>query len=796
LKKSVKKLIVSVLAVSVLVSNISMDAFAASKKGKVEDSGNGYYIVTQKGGETLTYSKNSGIILLKKDGYIFKDLNKNKKLDKYEDWRLDSKTRAQNLADLMVKDGRKGIKSIAGLMLYSSHTAINSDNFAESTAEGTTQDGSTTLNAVKNNKIRHVLVTTIKDADTAAKWNNSLQAYCESVDYGIPSNNSSDPRHEAKNLSAVQYTVGNAGAISLWPSSLGMAATFSPELVKKFGKIAAAEYRAFGISTALSPQIDLATEPRWSRVSGTFGENSKMSANMAQAYIDGFQTTKGSKTGWGNKSVNCMVKHWPSGGPEEGGRDAHYGFGKYAVYPGDNFQEHLVPFTQGAFNLEDGTTKAAAVMPYYTISNGIDKKNDENVGNGFSDYIINDLLREKYNYDGVVCTDWMITADADNDGVFQGKCWGVENLTVVERHYKALMAGIDQFGGNNIIGPVMGAYDMMVKKQGKTFADKRFSDSARRLLINIFNTGLFENSYLAPDNSAKLVGNSNYMKAGYEAQIKSAVMLKNKYNIIKKYDKNAEKLMVYVPEYTTISTDYFSGKTTKSTAKTVSVDALSKYCNITDDPSKADIAIVGMSSPSSGSGYSLKDKEEGGNGYFPISLQYRKYTATTARKNAVASDSGAEFIDSETGKIVYTDTVDNRSYLGKSVTATNENMLDMLEATKKSMGNKPVIVYMKESNPMVWSEVEPLADAIVVGFGIQDQAAVDVIMGVYEPSGLLPMQQPASMNTVELQNEDVGQDMDCYIDKTGNTYDFGFGLNWSGRIADERTIKYCNATSK
>ena len=182
---------------------------------------------------------------------------------------------------------------------------------------------------------------------------------------------------------------------------------------------------------------------------------------MARAYVDGFQTSSSQAQrydGWGYESVNAMVKHWPGGGTGEGGRDAHYGYGKYGVYPGDAFNTHLIPFTEGAFDLEGGTGMASAVMPYYTISYKQDTKNGENVANAYSSFIINDLLREKYGYEGVVCTDWSTTEDYTSiDVFFTGKPWGVEDLSVAERHYKVLMAGVDQFGGNNEVGPVIGS---------------------------------------------------------------------------------------------------------------------------------------------------------------------------------------------------------------------------------------------------------------------------------------------------------------------------------------------------
>lgn len=785
----------TVMAAAMLASAISPAAFAEeSQKYTVTETAYGYNLVEQEDGKTLSYSPESGVTLLEDDGYAFKDLNQNGELDAYEDWRLSTADRAKNLADLMVADGRDGIESIAGLMLYSAHTKVSSETVSgtEIDSRARTQDGSTTMDAITTNKLRHVLVTSIASPEIGAKWSNNLQSIVEGMDYGIPCNNSSDPRHAASADASVQYVAGESGTISQWPGTLGLAATYDPDIVKDFGNTVAVEYRALGIGTALSPQIDLASEPRWSRVNGTFGENTDLTVDLSRAVVDGYQSTydaDGNDTGWGDESIVAMIKHWPSGGPEEGGRDAHYGFGKYAVYPGNDFSEQIRNFTEGALSLDGETGMAAAVMPYYTISYDQDP-NGENVGNGFSNYMINELLRGEYNFDGVACTDWMITADADDDAVFQGKCWGVEDITVAERIYKCLMAGMDQFGGNNTIEPVMEAYDMMVEEQGQEFADSRFEESAIRLLTNIFNLGLFENPYLDVEETKSIVGSADLMEAGYNAQLKSVVMLKNENNIISAYDESAEKKTVYVPTYTTTTTDDTTKVVTSVTSPSVGVQFLSQYFNVTDNPDEADFAIVGMSSPDSGSGYSTDDLAAGGNGYLPISLQYREYTADTARETAIANDPGKQFIDSETGEMVYTDEVENRSYKGKSVTTKNEYMLDTLEETKKAMGDKPVIVYMRENKPVVWSEVEPLADAIIVGYSISDQAAVDIIAGVAEPSGLLPMQQPANMETVEAQNEDTPMDMECYVDASGNTYDIAFGMNWSGVIDDERVATY------
>lgn len=748
------------------------------------DRGSGFirYVKNQKG-PTLGYSLESGVKILTKDGCFFKDLNKNGKLDKYEDWRLSPDERAKDLAS------RLSIEQIAGLMLYSRHQAIpaaggwfggtyGGKSFAESGAapwDLTDQQ----IEFLTRDNVRHVLVTMVETPEVAARWNNNLQALVEGLDFGIPANNSSDPRHGAD--SKAEYNAGAGGDISQWPEPIGLAATFDPELVEEFGDVASREYRALGITTALSPQVDIATDPRWSRVKGTFGEDPKLSADMARAYIDGFQTSHGESEisgGWGYDSVNTMVKHWPGGGSGESGRDAHFGYGKYAVYPGDSFQTHLIPFIKGAFDLHGKTGKASAVMPYYTISFNQDTKNGENVGNAYSSYIIDDLLRKEYGYDGVICTDWGITDDEGSDITMlqgSGRCWGVEeDYTVDQRHYKIIMAGVDQFGGNNEITPILDAYQIGVERHGEAFMRRRFEESAVRLLVNMFRVGLFENPYLDVEKSVETVGNPEFMEKGYEAQLKSLVLVKNKGNVL----PLTRGITVYIPKrYIAPGKDWFGRPTPESYDYPVNMDIVRKYFNVTENPEEADVGLVFVESPKPGIGYCKEDVAAGGNGYIPMTLQYGTYKATEARVVSIAGDPREK-------------DVLNRSYRDKTVTASNTSDLDMIRKTVAEMKGKPVIVSILMSNPMVFHEFEREVDGIVVNFGVQDQAILDCLSGEIEPSGLLPMQMPADMKTVEEQYEDVPRDMRCHVDAEGNVYDFAFGLNWKGVISDARTKKY------
>lgn len=755
-------------------------AFLISTVAKAQD----FTVIKNTKGATLGYSTASGVKILTVNGKKFKDLNKNGKLDKYEDWRLSADERAKDLASQL------SVEEIAGLMLYSKHQALPADVsgyragtyngklFPEANAKAS--DLTDQQKAfLKEDNLRHVLLTKVQSPEVAAVWNNHIQSFVEGIGFGIPANNSTDPRHTANVTS--EFNAGAGGEISMWPDGLGMASTFDPKIVEQFGQIAAKEYRALGIATALSPQIDLGTEPRWYRISMTFGESPALTRDMGRAYIDGFQTSYGKdeiKDGWGFNSVNAMVKHWPSGGAEEGGRDGHWAYGKFAVYPGNNLQTHIDPFVNGTFKLKGKTSKASAVMPYYTITFDQDKKYNENVANGYSKYIITDLLRDKYGYDGVVCTDWLVTGDeGKTPDLFAGKPWGVENLSITERHYKALIAGVDQFGGNNDKKPVLEAYQMGVKEFGEKFMRARFERSAVRLLKNIFRVGLFENPYLNVAETKAIVGNSAFMKAGYEAQLKSVVLLKNKQNIL----PLKEKKTVYIPKiYMAPTKDWWGNYAPAKLDYPVNLELVKKYYNVTDEPAKADLAIVFVTSPQSAEGgYDINDRKAGSNGYVPISLQYGTYTATEARARSIAA--GDQVIDP---------TITDRTYKGKRVTASNTMDLRTILDTKEMMKGKPVIVSVTATKPMIFNEFEKQVDGIVLNFGVSTQAVLDIISGKNEPQGLLPVQMPANMETVEKQLEDVPYDMEAHKDSEGNVYDFAFGLNWKGVIKDARTATY------
>ena len=264
-----------------------------------------------------------------------------------------------------------------------------------------------------------------------AEWHNRVQELASSTRLGIPVTLSTDPRHSFTDNPG---TGAQAEAFSQWPEPLGLAAIGDEDLVERFGDIARQEYLAVGLRVALHPQIDLATESRWARQVGTFGEDAELTGRLGAAYIRGFQGEA-----LGARSVATMTKHFPGGGPQKDGEDPHFPYGREQVYPGGNAEYHLQPFVQA---FEAGTSQ---IMPYYGMPVGTEH---EEVGSGFNRSVITGLLRERFGFDGIVCTDWGLLSDSDIMGDHHvARAWGVEHLTVPERMAKALEAGVDQFGG-------------------------------------------------------------------------------------------------------------------------------------------------------------------------------------------------------------------------------------------------------------------------------------------------------------------------------------------------------------
>jgi len=427
------------------------------------------------------------------DGFAFRDLNKNGRLDPYEDPRLPVEERVDDLL------GRLTLEEKAGLMF---HQVAGIDDHGYYGDEHT-------RDFLLGRLINHFNVYQLPEPRAAAEWHNNLQRLAEQTRLGIPITISSDPRHA---FTANPATSMAAGHFSQWPEPIGLAATRDEALVREFADIARQEYVAVGIRVALHPQADLATEPRWARIHGTFGEDAELASRLVRAYILGFQGET-----LGPTSVACMTKHFPGGGPQLDGEDPHFSYGREQVYPGGRFDYHLLPFEAA---LAAGT---AQMMPYYGMPVGTEY---EEVGFGFNKGVLEGLLRGRYGFDGVICSDWTLLEDVylppPADERIEARCWGVEQLGVDERMLRALDAGVDQFGGESCTEVLL-----ELVESGRV-PESRLDVSARRILRDKFRLGLFDDPYVDPEAAAELVGNERFRAAGEEAQRRAIVLLANR----------------------------------------------------------------------------------------------------------------------------------------------------------------------------------------------------------------------------------------------------------------------------
>lgn len=441
--------------------------------------------------------------ILRVDGMEFRDLNNNDRLDVYEDRREPLEARVDDLLKRMTLEEKAGL-------MFITMTGMDSDGSLLERAR--IFDPLTFLmernsDMVVDKKMNHFNIAQSYPAEVMARWNNNIQKLAERTRLGIPVTIATDPRHSGmKNFTVNVFTK----YFSTWPSFLGLAATRDTALVRTFGDIVRQEYRAVGMSLALHPMADLATEPRWGRISGTFGSDAHLTARMVKSYIMGLQGDS-----LNEHSVAAMTKHFPGGGPQKDGDDPHFPYGKDQIYPGDNFDYHLIPFEEGAF-----PANTAQIMPYYAVPEGTEY---EDVAFGFNKKIITGLLREKYNYDGVVCTDWGIITDRK---FRKARAWGVEDLSEIERVEKVLDAGCDMFGGESYP-------DMVIElvRSGQV-SESRIDKSVRRILRDKFELGLFDDPYVDPQQAEELVRNETFVKKGKKAQRQSMVLLKNKNDIL------------------------------------------------------------------------------------------------------------------------------------------------------------------------------------------------------------------------------------------------------------------------
>ena len=495
----------------------------------------------------IVQQKSSSI--LEQDGKQYRDLNGNGKLDIYEDATQPIDARINDLLKQMNLEEKAGMMFINGASV--SEDGLPDGNLNIQGPAGAMPSIAENMNTLK---MTHFNVWTIPaDPNIFAKWYNNTQQLAEKSRLGIPVTIASDPRHHfSKNIFSM-----SAVGFSQFCETLGFAALDDEVLMKKFADIVRQEYLAIGIREALHPQVDLATEPRWARISGAFGEDAQLTAKMAKAYINGLQGENLDKNG-----IACMTKHFPGGGPQKEGLDPHFSFQKGQIYPGDNFNYHLIPF-EAAFE-----AKTSAIMPYYGIPTD---QTDENVAMSYNKAIITTLLREKYKFDGIVCTDWGLITDLQMgpDVVWKARAWGVEDLSEADRVLKIIDAGCDQLGGESRVELVL-----QLVKEGK-LSEERIDVSIKRLLRQKFELGLFDNPFVDESKVDEIVGKEEFKLLGEQTQQEAMTLLKNEDVLPLSQEKDG--LKVYI--------------------ENMDAAVVGEYANVVEKIEDADLAIIRLNTP-------------------------------------------------------------------------------------------------------------------------------------------------------------------------------------------------------
>jgi len=607
--------------------------------------------------------------ILTGDGVQFRDLNKNGKMDIYEDPRKSIEDRVEDLLSQMTVEEKIG-------QMFSPMLGVGKGGEIKEKKSLLSRFATSEV-IVERNISTFTIMSAIKTEDFV-KWHNACQKLAERTRLGIPLTICSDPRHEYMDTNNPLASLLDA-SISKWPHPLGLAATRNEQLVENFANIARQELVSIGIRFGLHPMADLATEPRWGRINGTFGEDAKLAGKMVAAYVRGFQ---GSTIG--KESVACCVKHFPGGGPQKNGLDPHFSYGAEQVYPGEKFEYHQIPFKHA---FEAG---AAAVMPYYGKPMGIEGL--EEVGFNFNKQITTDLLRKQLGYKGIVHTDYGIISPMKVLGVrLHGPMmWGVEHLSRLERVEKAINAGVDQIGGEACTELLLQLVSL-----GKV-AESRLDNSCRRVLKLKFELGLFDNPYVEKSKAIALCNNKEFVEAGRDAMRKSLVLLKNGSEASAPVLPLKGPVKIYVEGF--------------------DVDLVSKYAQVVKTPEAADFALLNLKTPSR--------------------LDLRELFGLMFKQGDL------DFTEKQRKKL------------------------------KKVMGVCPTIVNIYLDRPAVIPELKEHASAIIGNFSVSPDLVLDLIFGKFEPTGKLPFELPASMETVRKQRSDVTQD------SLNPLYPFGHGLTY------------------
>ena len=413
--------------------------------------------------------------VLEVDGYQFIDLNGNGELDVYEDWRQDAETRAADLVSQMT------VREKIAQMQHPTYLPRADGKIAPYLKDYCSEYG-----------IGMLLIRELNSVEAAATTMNTIQEYAESSRLGVPVLVSMDSVHGLSYVSGATVT----------PHNLALAATRDEALVTKLAEIARDEHLAVGVRMTLSPEADIASEPRWGRVMETFGEDPDLVTQMVTAQVVAFQN---GKDGLNTGSIVACMKHFPGAGPQMEGKDT-----SPIISSEETLQIHLKPYYAA---LE---VNVASIMPYYSVPLALDMENSA-IG---SKATLQDLLRDEMGFTGIIQTDWgMIWAIQEALGTMTG-----EEVPDEE----AILIGVTQSRVDGIGGESIRLIDLMEEYTQEGKIDEAILTAAATRIVKVkFEMGMFENPYCDVDYAVSFVGNEENQKVNLQAAREAMTLLKN-----------------------------------------------------------------------------------------------------------------------------------------------------------------------------------------------------------------------------------------------------------------------------
>ena len=720
--------------------------------------------------------------IIERDGLYFKDLDGSGEFKPFDDWRLPADERArayveeltteEKIAQLFISDWRMG----KYLSQFPDHKPrldesgvlddaefIGKTIFGEQRLPGTTE-------LIKDWFARHLILREDPSPEDLADWINQLHCVAEECTHFIPVQVVSNSRNESGEK--IFGMNDAAGTFPSWPGTLGIAAAIrgdSIRLADEFADCVRQEWDAAGLKKGYMYMADVASDPRWQRTYGTFGEDPQLISEIMRHIIPRIQ---GSDQGVTSEGVAMTVKHFPGGGARENGFDPHYQIGQWNVYQTEgSLEKYHIPGFQAAVDC-----CVSSIMPYYAKPAAAksapqkDKKGQmipfEPYGFAYNKPFIEELLRKQMGFKGYINSD---------TGIVHNMGWGVEMLDEAERIGFAVSHGgvdlisglFDQLHGREAYDRASNDYyeDHPVpqgfSREDLVLTDETLNRAVTRTLTEMFQLGMFENPYRDPQKAAKVILDPSHWEKAMDAHRKSVVLLKNDGAL----PLTAEKL-----RNKRVYAECFAKDAETAKASTESLrNELKNQVDLTETCENADYAIL-LLSPSSGQYFSATP------GYLELDLCDGKVTADVDSKGRPAAATHRE------------------------TTLYNVKRIASIAQALHARGGK-VIANINVTLAWEVGNAEPYCDGFTAGFHTDVSAVLDVIFGRFSPVGKMPITLPRGDEVLKVDENGVcispndvpGYDKDKYMpdylkdekgkayayrDTVGNYYEMGFGLNY------------------